>query len=266
MKEIDLFLATNDSMPLGIEDGDYDLEGDIHFLEELLNNDSLSLPEIESSNLDHFNDPSSPRPLRNHPDVKIPALILSRDTGVVVTNKVDSSRSDDALVFNLQSSGLRSSSYLGKSSFVIRIEPNFSTFAIPLKVTGESQQTLSPLIKRNGELAEHATLGTLSTIVDHTSSSRMNQQAFFTREVQPHKHSTDGNMLFMFEYSKVLAFLERGTVNRVASDGTDTQYVGSSSIELEGGSTASLLARDTKTELGGFTYVKEVVKISPKDV
>ncbi|GJU32285.1 hypothetical protein Tco_1175874 [Tanacetum coccineum] len=56
-------------------------------------------------------------------------------------------------------------------------------------------------------------------------------------------------------------FQERGTVNRVASDGTDTQYVGSSSIELEGGSAAPLLARDTKTELGGFTYVKEVVKI-----
>ncbi|GJW07810.1 hypothetical protein Tco_1570233 [Tanacetum coccineum] len=33
MEEIDLFLATNDSMPLGIEDDDYDSEGDIRFLE-----------------------------------------------------------------------------------------------------------------------------------------------------------------------------------------------------------------------------------------
>ncbi|GJX37597.1 hypothetical protein Tco_0250900 [Tanacetum coccineum] len=44
-----------------------------------------------------------------------------------------------------------------------------------------------------GERAEHATPGTLSTIVDHTLSSRMNQQAFFTREVQPHKHPKDGH-------------------------------------------------------------------------
>ncbi|GJY61642.1 hypothetical protein Tco_0462299, partial [Tanacetum coccineum] len=61
IEEIDLFLATNDSMPPGIEDDDYDSEGDIRFLEELLNNDSLPLPENESSNLDHFN-PSSSRP------------------------------------------------------------------------------------------------------------------------------------------------------------------------------------------------------------
>ncbi|GJV24756.1 hypothetical protein Tco_1377451 [Tanacetum coccineum] len=57
MEEIDLFLATNDSMPPGIEDDDYDSEGDICFLEELLNNDSLSLPKNKSSNLNHFNDP-----------------------------------------------------------------------------------------------------------------------------------------------------------------------------------------------------------------
>ncbi|GKB52750.1 hypothetical protein Tco_0903503 [Tanacetum coccineum] len=41
MEEIDLFLATNDSMPPGIKNDDYDSEGDIRFLEELLNNDSL---------------------------------------------------------------------------------------------------------------------------------------------------------------------------------------------------------------------------------
>ncbi|GKF52367.1 hypothetical protein Tco_0159277, partial [Tanacetum coccineum] len=44
MQEIDLFLASDDSMPPGIENDDYDSEGDIHFLEELLNNDSISLP------------------------------------------------------------------------------------------------------------------------------------------------------------------------------------------------------------------------------
>ncbi|GJS45463.1 hypothetical protein Tco_0595584 [Tanacetum coccineum] len=71
MEEIDLFLASDDSMPPGIENDDYDSEGDIRFLEELLSNDPLPLPEIKSSNLDHFNDPSSPRPPPEPPDVEI---------------------------------------------------------------------------------------------------------------------------------------------------------------------------------------------------
>ncbi|GJX67783.1 hypothetical protein Tco_0303510 [Tanacetum coccineum] len=71
MEEIDLFLASDDSMPSGIENDDYDLEGDIRFLEELLSNDPLPLPKIESSNLDHFNDPSSPHPPPEPPDVEI---------------------------------------------------------------------------------------------------------------------------------------------------------------------------------------------------
>ncbi|GKD05563.1 hypothetical protein Tco_1180537, partial [Tanacetum coccineum] len=44
MKDIDLFLASDDSMPPGIENDDYDSEGDIRFLEELLSNDPLPLP------------------------------------------------------------------------------------------------------------------------------------------------------------------------------------------------------------------------------
>ncbi|GKD52782.1 hypothetical protein Tco_1286169 [Tanacetum coccineum] len=39
MEEIDLFLATDDSMPPGIENDDYDSEGDIRFLKELLSNE-----------------------------------------------------------------------------------------------------------------------------------------------------------------------------------------------------------------------------------
>ncbi|GKF40219.1 hypothetical protein Tco_0120280, partial [Tanacetum coccineum] len=40
MEETDLFLASDDSMLPGIENDDYDSEGDIRFLEELLSNDS----------------------------------------------------------------------------------------------------------------------------------------------------------------------------------------------------------------------------------
>ncbi|GKC44381.1 hypothetical protein Tco_1062103 [Tanacetum coccineum] len=51
MEEIDLFLASDDSMPPGIEIDDYDSEGGIRFLEELLSNDSSPLPENESFSL-----------------------------------------------------------------------------------------------------------------------------------------------------------------------------------------------------------------------
>ncbi|GKA14193.1 hypothetical protein Tco_0693839 [Tanacetum coccineum] len=48
MKEIDIFLAPDDSIPPGIKNDDYDSEGDALFLEELLNDDSISLLEYES--------------------------------------------------------------------------------------------------------------------------------------------------------------------------------------------------------------------------
>nr|GEW89475.1 hypothetical protein [Tanacetum cinerariifolium] len=63
--EINLSLTLDDLMPLGIENDDYDSEGDILILEELLSNDSLSLPENESF---HFDIPSSPRPPAKPPD------------------------------------------------------------------------------------------------------------------------------------------------------------------------------------------------------
>ncbi|GJS66836.1 hypothetical protein Tco_0681400 [Tanacetum coccineum] len=92
MEEIDLFLASDDLMPPGIENDDYDSEGDIRFLEELLINDSLPLPKNESSNLDHFNDPSSPRPPPEPPDVEI-SLIFEPDAPVI--NNVDELNEDE---------------------------------------------------------------------------------------------------------------------------------------------------------------------------
>ncbi|GKB13820.1 hypothetical protein Tco_0847743 [Tanacetum coccineum] len=77
MEEIDLFLTPDDSMPPGIENDDYDSEGDILFLDELLSNDSPSLPENESF---HFDVPSSPRPPAKPPD---DGIYFEPDTGVV---------------------------------------------------------------------------------------------------------------------------------------------------------------------------------------
>nr|GEU95384.1 transposase, Ptta/En/Spm, transposase, Tnp1/En/Spm-like protein [Tanacetum cinerariifolium] len=87
MEEIDLFLATDDLMPQGIENDDYDSKGDIHFLEEFLSNDPLPLPEIGSSNFDHHDDPSFPRPPPEPPDVEV-FFDFKPDTGVLITKVV----------------------------------------------------------------------------------------------------------------------------------------------------------------------------------
>nr|GEX01491.1 hypothetical protein [Tanacetum cinerariifolium] len=79
MEEIDLFLDPDDLIPSSIESDDYDSEGDILFLKELLRNDSLSLLEFESFHFDFYDDPSSPRPPEKPPD----------DGGILTTNVVD---------------------------------------------------------------------------------------------------------------------------------------------------------------------------------
>nr|GEW95322.1 hypothetical protein [Tanacetum cinerariifolium] len=65
MKEIDLSFTLDDPMPPGIKEDDYDSKRDILILEELLNNNSLSLPENESF---HFDIPSSSLPPAKPPD------------------------------------------------------------------------------------------------------------------------------------------------------------------------------------------------------
>nr|GEX53348.1 hypothetical protein [Tanacetum cinerariifolium] len=65
MEEIDFSFTSDDPMPLGIEEDDYDSERDILNLKELLNNDWLSLFENESF---HFDILSSSRPTAKPPD------------------------------------------------------------------------------------------------------------------------------------------------------------------------------------------------------
>ncbi|GJR61684.1 hypothetical protein Tco_1503846 [Tanacetum coccineum] len=84
MEEIDIFLAPDDSIPPGIENDDYDSEGDVLFLEELLNNDSISLPEYESFHVDFYNVPSSPFPPKKPPDDDV-YFDIKPDTGVLTT-------------------------------------------------------------------------------------------------------------------------------------------------------------------------------------
>nr|GEY09996.1 hypothetical protein [Tanacetum cinerariifolium] len=65
LEEINLSFTPDYPMPSGIEDDIYDSERDILILKDLLSNDSLSLPEIESF---HFDIPSFYRPLAKPPD------------------------------------------------------------------------------------------------------------------------------------------------------------------------------------------------------
>nr|GEV96143.1 hypothetical protein [Tanacetum cinerariifolium] len=88
MEEINLFLDTNDLMPPGIESDDYDSEGDILFLEELLSNDSLPLSENKSSNFNHHDDPSFSRPPSKPPDVEI-LFDFEPNMGVLIAKVVE---------------------------------------------------------------------------------------------------------------------------------------------------------------------------------
>nr|GEW15555.1 hypothetical protein [Tanacetum cinerariifolium] len=96
MDEIDLFLATDELLPPNIESDNYDSEGDIHFLEELLIDDSIPLPKNESSIFDHDN-LSFPRPLPKPPDVEsfFDLEPNSREVILVVMNNIDEFNEDE---------------------------------------------------------------------------------------------------------------------------------------------------------------------------
>nr|GEY14318.1 hypothetical protein [Tanacetum cinerariifolium] len=81
-EEINIFTDMDDLMPPGIENDDYDSKGNIQFLKELLGNDTPPIPENESSNFDHHDDPSFPRPPSKPPDVE---AFFEPDSGVLTT-------------------------------------------------------------------------------------------------------------------------------------------------------------------------------------
>nr|GEW79660.1 hypothetical protein [Tanacetum cinerariifolium] len=90
MDEIDLFLATDELLPSNIKSDGYDSEGDVHFLEELLADDSIPLPENESSNFDHQdNNPSFPRPPPEPPEADAEFKPNSGDVISALMNNID---------------------------------------------------------------------------------------------------------------------------------------------------------------------------------
>nr|GEU49034.1 hypothetical protein [Tanacetum cinerariifolium] len=67
-EEIDIFTGTDELLPPDFKSDDYDSEGDIYFLEELLVDDSIPFPKNELSNFDYHDDSSFPRPPPEPPD------------------------------------------------------------------------------------------------------------------------------------------------------------------------------------------------------
>nr|GEY19046.1 hypothetical protein [Tanacetum cinerariifolium] len=82
LEEADLFLASDNSIPSGIENSTDDSEGDIYFLEELLIDDSILSHESSDSN---FKDnPSIPRPPLKPPDAEFD---VGKEIPVVMNDK-----------------------------------------------------------------------------------------------------------------------------------------------------------------------------------
>nr|GEU80141.1 hypothetical protein [Tanacetum cinerariifolium] len=86
LEEVDLFLASDNLIPSGIKNFGDDSEGDIHFLEELLIDDSIPFPNNELSNFDHHNDPSFPRLPPEPPDAEFDFKPNSGEEILVVIN------------------------------------------------------------------------------------------------------------------------------------------------------------------------------------
>nr|GEV79163.1 hypothetical protein [Tanacetum cinerariifolium] len=93
-EEVDIFTGTDGLLPPGIESDDCDSEGDIHFIEELLSNDYISLLENESFNFDHHDDLSFPRPPLEPPDVEF-FFDLEPDLISVKKNNIDELNEDE---------------------------------------------------------------------------------------------------------------------------------------------------------------------------
>nr|GEU92091.1 hypothetical protein [Tanacetum cinerariifolium] len=94
-EEIDIFTGTDDLLPLSIESDDYDSEGEIHVLEELLVDDSISFPKNELFHFDHEDDLSFPRPPPEPPDDEFDFETNSGEEITAVMNNIDELNEDE---------------------------------------------------------------------------------------------------------------------------------------------------------------------------
>nr|GEU75072.1 hypothetical protein [Tanacetum cinerariifolium]GEV24869.1 hypothetical protein [Tanacetum cinerariifolium] len=125
LEEADVFLASDNSIPTGIENFGDNPEEDIRFLEELLIDDSIPINESSESN---FDNPSFPRPPPEPPDEEIDFEIDSGEEISVVMN-------DELECLNLRDEFDVSDDY---SSFMFVIYPEM----FPLLLSAESKDTI----------------------------------------------------------------------------------------------------------------------------
>nr|GEY92342.1 ulp1 protease family, C-terminal catalytic domain-containing protein [Tanacetum cinerariifolium] len=88
LEEIDIVTKTDDVLPSSVENDD-DSKKDIHFLEELLSDNSIPLTEDDSSNSDHQDDLSFPRPPPEPPDAEFDFKLYIGEEISVVMNTID---------------------------------------------------------------------------------------------------------------------------------------------------------------------------------
>nr|GEU50242.1 hypothetical protein [Tanacetum cinerariifolium] len=105
LEEADLFLAFNNSIPPGIENFGDDSEGDIHFLEALLSDDSIPFSNNESSESD-FDNPSVPQPPPEQPDAAFEPdsgdeilVVMNNNDKLECLNPIDEFYDDDYFSF-----------------------------------------------------------------------------------------------------------------------------------------------------------------------
>nr|GEV04534.1 hypothetical protein [Tanacetum cinerariifolium] len=150
MEEIDLSFTSDDLMPPGIEEDDYDSERDILILDEFLSNDSLSLTENESF---HFDILSSSRPPAKPPDGNS-GILNVKMMGDISEHKVPMPRLMSTLVPNQEKSP-KLLPYLGHEAF----QPSAES---PMMIYGKNTPILDvpfsisiPLINSSmGELSQ----------------------------------------------------------------------------------------------------------------
>nr|GEU76615.1 hypothetical protein [Tanacetum cinerariifolium] len=145
-EEIDIFTGTDDLLPPSIKSDDYYSERDIHFLEELLVDDSISLPEIESYDFDHHDDLLFPRPPLEPPDVEF-FFDLEPNLGDVISavmNNIDELNKDECFDPGGKIDVFANDDDYFPFIFVIRIFLPFLIYpeVSPLLLSAESEDTI----------------------------------------------------------------------------------------------------------------------------
>nr|GEZ78289.1 hypothetical protein [Tanacetum cinerariifolium] len=134
LEEADLFLASDNSIPPGIENFTYNSEGDIRFLKALLIDDPIPFPNNESSESD-FDNPSIPLPPPEPPDAEFD---FEPDSGEEISDE----RFDPGGEINIFAND-EDYDYF-PSMFVIRIFLPYLTYpeVSPLLFSAESEDTI----------------------------------------------------------------------------------------------------------------------------